>query len=84
MLSLIALTLAGLIALPFLGALRNLFLWALAAELAAYLALDAIFSARLASDAGEFFKLAGLFPIFHVAYGAGSIAGILSLGKVRK
>lgn len=83
-LSLIALPLAGLIALPFLGALRNLFLWALAAELAAYLALDAIFSAKLAANAGEFFKLAGLFPIFHVAYGAGSIAGILSLGKVEK
>lgn len=77
----------SLIALPLAGLLFRGFWWLLAAEIGAYLALDVLFSAKLASGISEFFKLCGLFFIFHTAYGAGSIAGIFKTlfgGATRK
>lgn len=51
----------------------------LAAELLLYFAMDAYFSAKKAKGAKEFFVLMALFPIFHVAYGTGSIKGLFKL-----
>ena len=66
----------SLIGLPILGALWHPVWWLLAAELAAYLALDCLFSGKAAGSVGEFFKLLGLFPLFHISYGWGSVVGI--------
>ncbi|MBQ1391104.1 MAG: glycosyltransferase family 2 protein [Firmicutes bacterium] len=48
-------------------------------ELALYLALDLIFSVKLASSAKQLLLLICLFPIFHISYGIGSIKGIFKL-----
>ena len=66
----------SLIGLPILGVLWHPVWWLLAAELAAYLALDCLFSGKAAGSVGEFFKLLGLFPLFHISYGWGSVVGI--------
>ena len=51
----------------------------LGAELSLYTLLDIIFSAKQAKTIKEFFTLLILFPIFHVAYGFGSLLGITKL-----
>ena len=51
----------------------------LAAELLLYFAMDAYFSFKKAAGFGEFWLLMALFPIFHVAYGTGSIKGLFKL-----
>ena len=51
----------------------------LGAELSLYTLLDIIFSAKQAKTLKEFFALFILFPIFHVAYGFGSMVGITKL-----
>ncbi len=65
--------------LALLGIAHWIFFLALAAELLLYCALDVVFSVR----SGELFKecmlLMILFPIFHIAYGFGSIIGIFKL-----
>ncbi len=49
------------------------------AELSLYLLLDIAFSIKQAETIKEFFALTILFPIFHVAYGFGSMVGITKL-----
>ena len=59
--------------------LHPIFLIALGAEMALYLTLDVLFSARSASSFKEFLLLLPMFPLFHIAYGLGSIKGIFKL-----
>ncbi|MDI9502153.1 MAG: glycosyltransferase family 2 protein [Bacillota bacterium] len=66
----------SLLVLPVLGFVHPLFHWLLLAEGVAYMALNALFSARAAESAGEFFFLLALFPLFHINYGAGSLRGV--------
>lgn len=65
--------------LGLLGHLFTPFFALLLLEMAAYLALDAVFSWRQAESVAEGFLLLLLFPVFHVCYGWGSIRG---LGKL--
>lgn len=51
----------------------------LCAEMSLYLLLDIAFSIKQAKTVKEFFALLILFPIFHVAYGFGSMIGITKL-----
>ncbi len=51
----------------------------LAAELLLYFGMDAYFSLKAAKGFKEFWLLVALFPIFHVAYGTGSVKGIFKL-----
>ena len=76
----------SLIVLPVLGSVFPLFWYVLSAELALYLALDTVFSARQAAGMKEFGLLMLLFPVFHICYGAGAFNGIIKLlsGKYRK
>ncbi len=53
--------------------------WLLALELTLYLSLDIIFSIKQARTIKEFWHLMGLFPIFHISYGLGSLKGISCL-----
>lgn len=67
------------LSIALLGGFGFLFapLWyALAAEAGLYLLLDMVFSAAKCGSVGRFFILLWLFPLFHIAYGLGSIAGI--------
>ena len=66
----------SLLGLPLLGLLWHPFWWLLAVELALYFALDALFSQKASGSAGDFIKLLGLFPLFHISYGWGSVVGI--------
>lgn len=84
-LSVILLVLAG-VAFTVLGAFYDYFklvyliVWVtLGAELFLYFLLDFIFSVRCGSTAKERLLLILLFPIFHISYGLGSIAGIFKL-----
>ena len=71
----------SLILLPLLGLLTPLFWWLLAAEAVLYLLLDLMFSGMLAakSQTGYFPLLLLLFPLFHLSYGLGSVAGFAVL-----
>lgn len=72
------------ISLPGLGALgllHSAFWLMLGLEFLLYLSLDTVFSARQATSVEEFMVLLALFPIFHLAYGYGSLIGILKLFK---
>jgi len=72
----------GLVLLGLLQLIHPIFglAWlALSAELTLYLALDIVFSAKQAGSAKEFFALLMLFPVFHVAYGCGSVVGLTKL-----
>ncbi len=51
------------------------------AELFLYLLLDVLFSAKQARNSGDFWHLLYLFPVFHIAYGAGSLIGITELSS---
>lgn len=53
--------------------------WLFALELALYLSFDIIFSIKQARTIKEFIHLMGLFPIFHISYGLGSVKGISCL-----
>ena len=71
--------------LALLGILHFIFWLLLAAEMLLYISLDALFSAKQAGSAKEFFTLMMLFPVFHIAYGFGSLKGIFAcLGKKYK
>ena len=50
--------------------------------LALYFILDILFSVKQAINVKEFFALVVLFPIFHVAYGFGSMIGMPPTGMV--
>ncbi|MBR2722405.1 MAG: glycosyltransferase family 2 protein [Clostridia bacterium] len=69
----------SVVGLGLLGVLHPIFWMLLGAELSLYLLLDIVFSIKQASGVKEFFALLILFPIFHVAYGCGSLVGITKL-----
>jgi len=46
------------------------------AELLLYLILDIVFSIKCAENSKEFFRLMFMFPMFHIAYGLGSVQGL--------
>ncbi len=69
----------SILGLTALGFILPLFWALLGVELALYLLLDVIFSARSSSSIKEFFALMLLFPTFHIAYGFGSLIGITKL-----
>lgn len=71
----------SVVCLLLLALLSPVFLYILLLELAAYCILDAIFSIKSAETVKEFCLLFILFPVFHAAYGTGSIKGILMLLK---
>ena len=73
----------SVVTLGLLGIAHFLFWWALGVEMALYLALDVIFSIRQASSFREMLALTFLFPVFHVAYGLGSVKGIFKLFSPR-
>lgn len=69
----------SVLGLCILGIVHPVFWLLLGLETTLYLLLDIFFSAKQAASVKEFFALIGLFPIFHVAYGFGSIVGITKL-----
>ena len=69
----------SLISLGILSIFSKVFAILLAAELSLYLLLDVLFSIKQAKTVKEFFALLILFPIFHIAYGIGSMIGITKL-----
>jgi len=66
----------SILGLGILGMISRLFGALLGVELILYLLLDIVFSAKQASGVKEFCTLLILFPIFHIAYGCGSMIGI--------
>ena len=66
----------SLIVLPILSIYFYLIGWIFKIEIAAYAALDLYYSLSLASGIGEWLLLLLLFPIFHCAYGIGSLSGL--------
>ena len=70
---------SSLIGLTLLGIFWPFFRWLLLAEICLYLALDVVFSVKLSKKPKEIFTLMALFPIFHCAYGFGSLKGIVKL-----
>ena len=71
----------SVVCLLLLALLSPVFLYILLLELAAYCILDATFSIKSAETVKEFCLLFILYPVFHAAYGTGSIKGILMLLK---
>lgn len=70
-LSIVALFLLGIVFKPF---------WCLlVSELALYLLLDILFSKKTAASWREWALLLVLFPVFHISYGLGSVAGCQKL-----
>ena len=69
----------SVLGLGVLGVIHSLFWILLGMELALYFILDVLFSIKQAINAKEFFALIMLFPIFHIAYGIGSMIGITKL-----
>lgn len=69
----------SIIGLALLSCLHPMFAILLGAELSLYLLLDVLFSVKQAGTIKEFFALLILFPIFHIAYGFGSMVGITKL-----
>lgn len=69
----------SVLCLGILSILHPLFVILLAVEVSLYLSLDVLFSVKQASTIKEFFTLMVLFPIFHIAYGFGSMIGITKL-----
>lgn len=69
----------SLIGLPFMGLVWQGFWWLLGLELAAYFLLDTLFSAKSAENIKEFLQLLGLFPLFHICYGWGSVLGLTAV-----
>lgn len=76
----------SIVLLGLLGLAHPIFWYGLLAEIGLYLCLDIFFSIKKASGLGEFFVLLYLFPLFHIAYGIGSLIGIgkLCSKKYRK
>ncbi len=74
----------SLIGMPLLALLHPLFGLMFAAELLLYLVLSLLSAGKKAKGFRELLFLTALFPIFHIAYGLGSISGtaeILIPGK---
>ena len=70
---------ASLLGLALLGIIHPIFWMLLGLEIVAYSALNVFFSIKQATNIKEFFVLLALFPIFHIAYGIGSLIGITKL-----
>lgn len=70
---------ASVLGLSLLGFLHPLFWLLLGVEMALYIGLDVVFSVKQADCAKEVFALMALFPLFHVAYGIGSLKGVFKL-----
>ena len=66
----------SIIFLAILGMRISMFNWLLYIELLLYFLLDLFFSAKLADSFKEMLMLLFLFPVFHIAYGIGSISSI--------
>ena len=69
----------SVIGLSALGFLHWIFWAALLAELTLYCSLDVFFSAIKADSLKECMMLLILFPVFHIAYGIGSVKGLFKL-----
>lgn len=69
----------SVLGLNILGMIHSIFWMLLGLELLLYFILDVLFSIKQASNVKDFFALIILFPIFHIAYGIGSIVGITKL-----
>lgn len=69
----------SILSLGILGIVHPSFWMLLGVELMLYLFLDTVFSIKHASTIKEFLALIILFPIFHIAYGVGSMFGITKL-----
>lgn len=69
----------SIFSLGILGVIHSWFWMLLGLELSLYTLLDVFFSFKPATNVKEFFMLLVLFPIFHIAYGFGSILGITKL-----
>ena len=69
----------SVLGLSVLGLFHWSFWLLLTLELSLYLLLDIVFSAKQAESVKQFLALLMLFPVFHVTYGYGSLAGIAKL-----
>ena len=69
----------SMLGLGVLSFVHWVFLIMLAAELSLYTLLDILFSIKGAKGVKEALMLLMLFPIFHIAYGFGSLKGIFKL-----
>ena len=69
----------SVLGLGVLGIIHPTFWMLFGLELALYFILDVLFSIKQATNVKEFFALIMLFPIFHIAYGIGSMIGITKL-----
>lgn len=70
---------ASVFFLSVLSCFHRAFLVLLLAELSLYLISDIFFSIKQSGSAREFLLLMFLFPVFHIAYGLGSVKGIFKL-----
>lgn len=69
----------SILGLGILSFVHPFFAVLLVCEIILYLLLDIVFSIKQAETIKEFLTLIVLFPIFHIAYGLGSIVGITKL-----
>lgn len=66
----------ALVSLPMLSLVEPLFMWPFVGVLGIYGLIDLLEAASLATNAMQFFLLIALFPLFHISYGCGSLAGL--------
>lgn len=71
--------LISVLVLPVISLKLEFVRYLFAAEMGLYVALDSYFSSKSADGVKDFFLLLILFPIFHIAYGAGSVKGLIKL-----
>lgn len=69
----------SLLLMPLLCLVHPAFGWLFAAELALYVGLSLFFALKKTRDIRKLPFLWALFPIFHISYGAGSLAGLWAL-----
>lgn len=69
----------GMVLMAALGCVHPLFWWLLSAGMTLYTVLAVWFACRCADRARDVFPLMGLFFVFHVTYGCGSLGGIVKL-----
>lgn len=75
--------LLSLILMPILSVFSTKLLYIFVVELALYFFLDIVFSIKEAENLKEFFVLLGMYPLFHISYGFGSLIGIFNLHKFK-
>ena len=71
----------SLLVMPVLSLLWKPFGLLFALEMLAYVSLDILFSKKSADTLKEFFQLLYLFPLFHIAYGWGSMTGLVNIAS---